>query len=160
MDRPALRRKPVNQAAKSWRLVPFGAFTKLFWSLAMMMKSFTLLFVTSILLLAGSVLAAPLSREGGKAKDAAAKETTVTGYISDSSCGLKHMEGMGDEKSCTLMCTKDGNSKFVLADRDGKKVYSLDKAGQAKARDFAGQKVKVTGRLKGKTISVTNIEAV
>ena len=68
------------------------------------------------------------------------------------------MEGMGDEKSCTLMCVK-GGSKFVLADRDHKVVYSLDKVGQEKAREFAGQKVKVTGRVTGKTIRVTKIEA-
>ena len=124
-----------------------------------MMKKLLPLFVTSMLLLAGSVFAAPYSREGGSSNAATAGDTTVTGYISDSSCGLKHMEGMGDDKSCTLMCTKGGNAKFVLADRDGKKVYSLDKAGQSKASDFAGQKVKVTGRVKGKTISVTSIEA-
>jgi len=67
------------------------------------------------------------------------------------------MESMGDDKSCTLMCVKDG--KFVLADRDHKRVYQLDKAGQEKAREFAGQKVKVTGRVVGKTIRVSAIEA-
>lgn len=79
------------------------------------------------------------------------------GYISDNHCGLKHMSGMGDDKSCTLMCVKNG--KFVLADRDHKRVYQLDKTGQKKAREFAGQKVKVTGRVTGKTIRVTAIEA-
>jgi hypothetical protein len=48
--------------------------------------------------------------------------TSVVGYISDSMCGLKHMSGMGDDKNCTLTCVK-GGSKFVLADRDHKKVY-------------------------------------
>jgi hypothetical protein len=64
---------------------------------------------------------------------------------------------MADDKSCTLMCVKDG--KFVLADRDHKRVYQLDKTGQEKAREFAGQKVKVTGRLSGRTIRLTAIEA-
>ncbi len=81
----------------------------------------------------------------------------MTGYISDNHCGLKHMAGMGDDKSCTLMCVKD--AKFVLADRDHKRVYQLDKTGQEKAREFAGQKVKVTGRAVGKTIRVSAIEA-
>jgi hypothetical protein len=66
------------------------------------------------------------------------------------------MGGM-DEKDCTLMCVKNG--KFVLADRDHKVVYQLDQAGQEKAREFAGQKVKITGRFTGKTIRVTAIEA-
>jgi hypothetical protein len=65
------------------------------------------------------------------------------------------MAGM-DEKDCTLMCVKNG--KFVLADRDHKVVYQLDRAGQEKAREFAGQKVKITGRITGKTIRVTTIE--
>jgi hypothetical protein len=89
-----------------------------------------------------------------KAKTVAAR--TVIGYISDSSCGLQHMAGM-DEKDCTLMCAKNG--KFVLADRDHKVVYQLDRAGQGKAKEFAGQKVKITGRITGKTIRVTTIEA-
>ena len=89
-----------------------------------------------------------------RAKTAAAK--TVVGYISDSSCGLEHMAGM-NEKDCTLMCVKNG--KFVLADRDHKVVYQLDRVGQEKAKEFAGQKVKITGRITGKTIRVTAIEA-
>jgi hypothetical protein len=73
-------------------------------------------------------------------------------------CGLKHMDGMGDDKTCTLACVK-GGSKFILADREGKVVYNLDKAGQEKAAQFAGQKVKVTGQRKGKNIRVISIEA-
>jgi hypothetical protein len=124
------------------------------------MKKLSLLFA-SLLLAAGAAFAAP-AHEGhdyrAKASAAGAKERTVVGYISDSSCGLKHMEGMADEKSCTLMCVK-GGGKFVLADRDHKVVYNLDKAGREKAQAFAGQKVKVTGRVTGKTIHVTSIEA-
>ena len=94
----------------------------------------------------------------GTAQKAKAKvePKTVIGYISDSSCGLQHMAGM-NEKDCTLMCAKNG--KFVLADRDAKVVYQLDKVGQEKTREFAGQKVKITGRISGKTIRVTTIEA-
>jgi hypothetical protein len=54
---------------------------------------------------------------------------------------------------------RQGGSKFVLTDTDHKRVYQLDKTGQEKAREFAGQKVKVTGRVSGKTIRVTAIEA-
>jgi hypothetical protein len=87
------------------------------------------------------------------------QEKSLVGYISDNHCGLKHVSGMGDDKSCTLMCVDKGG-KFVLADRDHKRVYQLDKTGQDKAREFAGQKVKVTGRISGRTIRVTSIEAV
>ena len=56
------------------------------------------------------------------------------------------------------MCVK-GGSKYILADRAHRRVYRLDNAGQQKAREFAGQKVKVTGRVIGRTIRVTAIEA-
>lgn len=101
-----------------------------------------------------SALATTAPAQKAKAKTAA--EKTIVGYISDSSCGLQHMAGM-IEKDCTLMCAKNG--KFVLADRDHKVVYQLDSVGQEKAREFAGQKVKITGRISGKTIRVTAIEA-
>ncbi len=112
--------------------------------------------LTSMLLALGAVLAVSLTSIAQNSNSKARAETSMIGYISDSMCGLKHMSGMGDDKNCTLVCVK-GGSKFVLADRDHKRVYNLDKAGQEKARDFAGQKVKVTGRLSGKTIRVTNI---
>jgi uncharacterized protein DUF5818 len=107
-----------------------------------------------MLLVLGVVLVTPLSGVAQKTKPA---EKSLVGFISDNHCGLKHMRGMGDDKSCTLMCVKTG--KFVLADRDHKRVYQLDKVGQQKAREFAGQKVKVTGRVTGKSIHVTAIEA-
>lgn len=114
------------------------------------LKVFTLVLVMS------TASAVSVAGVGQKAKARTAPEKTVVGYISDSSCGLQHMAGMDDE-SCTLMCAKSG--KFVLADREHKVVYDLDKTGQDKAREFAGKKVKVRGRLAGKTIRVTAIEA-
>jgi hypothetical protein len=110
--------------------------------------------VSALSLSMASVLATTGIAQKTKARTAPAK--TVVGYISDSSCGLQHMAGM-DEKDCTLMCVKNG--KFVLADREHKVVYQLDQPGQEKAREFAGQKVKITGRITGKTIRVTTIDA-
>ena len=111
-----------------------------------------------ILLALTAALAVTVTGIAQNSNNNSAQERTIVGYISDSSCGLKHMSGMGDDKNCTLACVK-GGSKFVLADRDKKVVYRLDNTGQEKARDFAGQKVKVTGRITGKTIRVTAIEA-
>jgi len=82
-------------------------------------------------------------------------EKTFVGSISDSMCGLKHTMGGGD-KECTLECVK-GGSTYVLADPASGKVYDL--SDQKKPEAFAGQKVKVTGTLKGKVITVTSIEA-
>lgn len=87
---------------------------------------------------------------------AAPKQEDFVGNISDAMCGLKHgMEGQSDAE-CTLGCVKMG-SKFVLADTAAKKVYQL--SDQKTPEKFAGQKVKVTGTLKGDTIEVASIEA-
>lgn len=114
--------------------------------------------LASLLLVAGLVAASP--QRGGKscASNGGGKETTLIGFISDSSCGLKHMDGMSDERACAIMCV-EGGGKFILADRARRMIYQLDQAGQEKAREFAGRQVKVTGRLTGKTVRVTSIEA-
>lgn len=120
-----------------------------------MRKTLVRLTLAFIVLAVASI--APSSSIAQNSNNKAVQERTLVGFISDNHCGLKHMAGMGDDKSCTLMCVKNG--KFVLADRDNKKVYQLDKTGQEKAREFAGQKVKLTGRVSGRTIRVTSIEA-
>jgi hypothetical protein len=83
------------------------------------------------------------------------KGKTFVGNISDSMCGAKHMMSGGD-KACTLECVK-GGSKYILVDPATGKIYDLND--QIKPEGFAGQKVKVTGTLKGKSIEVTSIEA-
>lgn len=120
------------------------------------MKTFPLK-LALILLVFGAATVVTVSSSAQNSNNSAAQEITIVGYIGDSSCGLGHMSGM-DAKECTLMCVK-GGGKFILADRAHRRVYRLDSAGQQKAREFAGQKVKVTGRVVGRTIRVTNIEA-
>jgi hypothetical protein len=111
--------------------------------------------IVCILLLLVCVFSAASARAAHQGE-----EKTVIGYISDSMCGLDHSSmKMGDDKTCTLKCV-DGGAKFILSDRDQKIVYALDDAAQERAREFAGQKVKVTGQVdaKAKTIQVTKIE--
>ncbi len=101
----------------------------------------------AFLLAAGLSLAVPKG---------AAKGKSFVGNISDKMCGVKHMMPGKSDAECTLECVKSG-SKFVLADPATGKVYDL--SDQTKPKEFAGQKVKVTGTLKGDTITVTSIEA-
>ena len=100
----------------------------------------------AFLLSTGITLASPQSEAKGK---------VFMGNISDSMCGAKHMMPGGD-KACTVECVK-GGSKYVLVDPASGKVYEL--SDQKKPEAFPGQKVKVTGTLKGKTIMVTSIDA-
>ena len=108
------------------------------------MKRFTFS-VLGLLLAAGLSLAAP-------GKDPA---KTFVGSIGDSMCGAKHMMPGESDKDCTLECVK-GGAKYILIDPSGK-IYQL--SDQKKPEQFAGAKVKVTGTLKGDTISVTSIVA-
>ena len=92
-------------------------------------------------------------------------DKTYTGEIMDSQCskmgnhdaGYK-LTGTNTPKDCTLACVKAGG-KFVLYDAAAKTVYELDD--QDKAKNLAGQKVKVEGTLNksGKTIHVDKIQA-
>ena len=94
-------------------------------------------------------------REKPAPKPAASGEVTVVGYISDSACGLTHHEGM-DETDCVLACAKNG--RFVLADRENKRVYDLDDGAQGTAKKFANRKVRITGHPVGQGIHVMKIE--
>ena len=85
-----------------------------------------------------------------------------TGQISDSMCKAKHeeaAEGQGKmaDRDCTLSCVR-GGSKFVLL-ADGK-VLQIANQDNKDLTTFAGQMVKVSGELKGDTLSVAKIEAV
>jgi hypothetical protein len=106
------------------------------------------------LLVVGAVVSTPAAQSNKGV------ERTIVGYISDSMCGLDHKAmNMGEDRDCATRCA-DGGARFAIADQAHKAVYLLDDAAQPKAREFAGQKVRVTGRLdaKAKTIVVTKIE--
>jgi len=90
---------------------------------------------------------------------------TFSGEIMDSQCAkaggheaMFKKEGTNDPKACTLACVKAGG-KFVLFQAASKNYYLLDD--QKTPRQFAGEKVDVTGALNKatNTIHVTAIKA-
>ena len=87
-----------------------------------------------------------------------AADKTMTGKVSDAMCGAKHSMA-GNEASCTRGCVKQG-SKYALV--VGDKVYTLetsDKSALDKLNDLAGATAKVTGDVKGDTITVKSVAA-
>jgi hypothetical protein len=91
-------------------------------------------------------------------------DRTFTGEIMDSQCAqmsshdnMMKGEGANNAKECTLSCVKKGGS-FAFFDPAAKRAYQLDS--QKKARDYAGQKVTITGTLDsgGDTIHIAKIE--
>jgi hypothetical protein len=124
------------------------------------MKRIALSFAALLVVASFSLAAPKLSvHKNGKGK-------TYTGEIMDSQCAMngshaqmEKMKGMPDDsKMCTLKCVEMGG-KFVLYDAAKKATYMLDD--QEKPKEFAGQKVKVTGTYDKatKTIHVESIEA-
>lgn len=115
--------------------------------------------IVSVLVLTSLCPARP--RPGGAGED---KPQVFKGEVMDDMCAKsgshtemqKMMKSMGnDAKTCTVECVKLGG-KYVLYDAASKTSYQLDP--QDKAKDFAGQKVKVTGTSDGGTLHVKSIE--
>ncbi len=104
--------------------------------------------ILSVMILLGSTISAPVFAA-----------QTWTGTISDSMCGAKHMEGEHGmkvtDKECTDMCVKKG-AKYVLVS-DGK-VMPIANQNLASLKNFAGDRVTVTGDLKDNSITVSKIE--
>jgi hypothetical protein len=99
-----------------------------------------------------------------------ADEKTFKGEIADTQCALNvhslsqsHKEMMEmkpeikTEADCARFCVKERGGRYVLQSKD--KVYKLD--AQVLAEEWAGQKVRVVGKLDPKTgtITVAKIEA-
>ena len=91
---------------------------------------------------------------------ATAAEQTWTGQISDSACGAKHeeaAEGQGKmpDRECTVACVR-GGSKYVLVS-DGK-VFQIANQDNKDLAAHAGHTVKMTGEIKGSSITVSKVE--
>lgn len=95
------------------------------------------------LLLSGSVLLS------------AANAAEMTGWISDSSCGAGNASSKESARSCAERCIKSGAAPVFVSEAD-QKVYKLSDATKASAH-LKG-KVKVSGTVKGDTLTITDIK--
>jgi hypothetical protein len=86
---------------------------------------------------------------------AAAQAETLTGTVSDSMCGKKHMMSGKSDAECTRACVKEGSDYALVV---GDKVYTL-KGDKAQLDKFAGAKVVVDGATKGDTFTAKSIKA-
>src|SRR5579871_6667679 len=90
-----------------------------------------------------------------------AADKTWTGQISDSMCGASHAKmivGHTGAKmtntDCTLACVKAG-AKYVFV--SGGKVYDIANQDDADLMKHAGHTVRLTGEMKGNSITVSKI---
>jgi hypothetical protein len=78
---------------------------------------------------------------------------TITGIVSDSMCGAKHMMKGKTPAECTRACVKGGSDYALVA---GGKVYILKHDG-TDLNQFAGERVTVTGVVTDNTVTVKSI---
>jgi len=104
-----------------------------------------------------SLFIAVLCVAAGLGVDRAA-DRTFTGEIMDSQCAqmgshdnMMKSEGAKNAKECAIACVKSGG-KYALYDPAAKRAYQLDN--QKKARDYAGQRVTITGTLDSASDSI------
>jgi hypothetical protein len=85
---------------------------------------------------------------------ALAADKSLTGYISDSACGVKGAkEGQGE---CTTKCVKEHGAKYVFVNDADKKVYAVDD--QDKVAAHAGHHVTVKGSVEGESLKLSSID--
>jgi hypothetical protein len=84
---------------------------------------------------------------------AVASGATMTGWISDASCGVANAKGDAEARECAKSCIKNGSAPVFVSDAD-QKVYKLAGKDVKAHMDY---KVKVTGDVKGGTITVQDI---
>jgi hypothetical protein len=77
---------------------------------------------------------------------------TYTGTVSDAMCGASH--GGQDPVQCTKGCEAKGSKLVVVADG---KVYNTDQQDMLKGHE--GEKVKITGTVKGDSMTITHLAA-
>jgi hypothetical protein len=91
----------------------------------------------------------------GSLSAALAAGASMTGWISDSTCGASNANGSKESRECAERCIKNGADAVLVTEADGK-VYKL--VGAAKVTDHMQHKVQVTGEVKGDTITVKEIK--
>jgi len=80
----------------------------------------------------------------------------ITGFIGDASCGAKHADASAASAACAKKCVGRG-SAAVLVTKDAK-VYKIDAASQAKAKEFVGKTVTVNASVNNDTLTIESIQ--
>src|SRR5258708_1523752 len=80
----------------------------------------------------------------------------ITGFVADSGCGAKHADASDASAACTKKCLSRGGDAGLVT-KDGK-VYKIDTGSQAKAKEFAGKTVTVSGDVAGDSVKIETIK--
>ena len=75
-----------------------------------------------------------------------------TGYVTDSKCAASGKSG-ADHATCAKSCLGRGDAAVLVVDGKVVKIGNQDKV-----KEFAGEKVTVTGKLTGDTLTVDTVK--
>ena len=78
----------------------------------------------------------------------------ITGYVSESHCGVKHDSVSEANSKCIEGCLKKGSDPVLV--KDGK-VMTFDAASKDKAKTFAGKNVKIDGSVQDSVVTISSI---
>ena len=76
----------------------------------------------------------------------------MTGWISDASCGASNANDSAASRECAKNCLNNGAAPVFVSEG---KVYKV--AGKVDVKKHVDYKVKVTGDVKGDTVTITEI---
>jgi len=80
---------------------------------------------------------------------------SLSGTISDSSCGAKHESGSAADAACVQRCIKRGGVPVLVSNG---KVYQISSETREKVKDVLGQKVTINGKVDGDTVNIETVE--
>jgi hypothetical protein len=114
----------------------------------------TLVNTFAFLILSTMLVAAQMEmRSSAPANGKSAGTKTLTGVVSDSMCGAKHMAKDKSPAECARMCVKQGMKYALVA---GDKVYTLE-GHEAELDKLAGARVTVKGSVSGDVVTVASV---
>ena len=85
---------------------------------------------------------------------AGAMAESWNGTISDAKCAAKHESASEKDAACVQSCIKRGEAPVFVS---GGKVYKISADSKDKVMSNLGQKVTVTGKLDGDTVTVESV---
>ncbi len=109
------------------------------------------------LLLATLGVAANAATDDAAARQEMSIQKTYEGMVTCSRCGAKHSAALAQTADACVRVCVHGGAKFSLAEADS--TYLLD-GDMSALKKLAGQRVRVTGELTGKTIRVSSVAAI
>ncbi len=99
-------------------------------------------------LLLASTLTLSLCSIGAFAED-------ITGYVSESHCGAAHHAESAANTACIKKCLKGGSDPVLVSNG---KVMQFDAESKDKAKEFAGDDVKIDGSMNGDVVTINTID--